>query len=143
MLCSASVFKDSVPRIRFQNSQNTYLCLLESNLPLRYNSSPLQIYSVTLINFLPWHFPSRKFLAYLPTCHINMFVYSYTFHLFYPILALYLNFYLNYYVYDLCLNMTVFAIFKLAFYQFLFSPKTEFILCPLYHPSPSFPDPQF
>lgn len=124
----------TVLRIGLQDSQNIYLCFLESKIPLKHISS-LQLYSVTPILFLPRYFPSGKCLVCLPPCHINMLVYSYTFHLIYPILPLSLHFILHYYVYDFCLYMTIFfriliAIFIPAFYQFLinYSPKTQFIL---------------
>lgn len=136
---SKTVFRTGLPY-----SQNIYLYLLESKVPLRHNISPLRLYSASPVLFLHRHFPSRKCLACLPTCHINMVVYSYTFHLFCPILPLYLNFNLYYYVYDICLYMTVpfrilIAIFIPAFYQLLvnFSLQTQFILtCVLlHHPS--------
>lgn len=125
----------TVLRIGLRDSWNIYVCPLESKITLRHSISPLQLYSVTPTPFLPRHSPSRKCLACLPTCHINMLVYSYTFHLIYPILPLYLNFFLHYYFYNFCLYMTVsfrilIATFMPAFYQFMvkFIPKTQFIL---------------
>lgn len=135
--CAQPQSSNTVLRIGLQNSQNIYLCLLESKVPSRHNINPLQLYSVTPTLFLPRHFPSRKCLPCLPTCHINTTVYSYTFHLFYPILPLYLNFILHDYIYYLCLYMTVtsrilIAIFILTFYQFLvfLSDTIHPYLCP-------------